>query len=161
VNKTLYLPDNEAETWETARRLAGDRLSPVILKALKEYIMAKEAEAALAAGFERIELEFDDSDDNHLPKRKAFRGRWIFSPADALHVPGSQFGDAPPRAFAVGVTAKGNIVVYMWKRGAKHDYGHRFLVFASFETAALDEEVNHAIREAVRKRGVPVEELDI
>ncbi|MGA3206020.1 MAG: hypothetical protein ABSF12_26300 [Bryobacteraceae bacterium] len=161
MNKTLYLPDDEAETWEKARRLANDRLSPVILKALKEYIMTKQAEASEAAGFERIELEYDDSDDSHLPKRKAFRGQWIFPPEDALHLPGTKFGDDQSRAYAVGVTAKGNVVVYMWKCGAKHDYGHRFLVFPSFEEAALGDDLNHAIREAVRKRGVPVEELDI
>jgi hypothetical protein len=157
----LYLPDDEAETWEKARRLANDRLSPVILKALKEYIMTKEGEAAEAAGFQRLELEYDDSDDNHLPKRKAFRGKWIFPPEDALRLPGAKFVDNQPRAYAVGFTAKGNVVVYIWKFGAKHDYGHRFLVFPSFEEAALDGDINFAIREAVRKRGVPVEELDI
>jgi hypothetical protein len=66
MNKTIYLPDEEAETWEKARRLANDRLSPVLLKALKEYVAAKEAEAA---GFERIQVEFEDSDDYGLPKR--------------------------------------------------------------------------------------------
>src|SRR5271163_433697 len=84
VNRTLYLPDDEAETWEKARRLANDRLSPVILRALKEYIMTKEAEAAEAAGFQRIEVEFDDSDDNNLPKRKAFQGKWILPPEGLL-----------------------------------------------------------------------------
>jgi hypothetical protein len=158
VNKTLYLPDDEAETWEKARRLANDRLSPVILRALKEYIMTKEAEASEAAGFERIELEFEDSDDNRLPKRKAFRGKWIITPEDPLRT--------PPDSYAVALTAKGNIVVYMWKRHVVLDsevgtYSHRFLVFPSFGEAALDEDVNYAIREAVKRRGVPVEELDI
>jgi len=164
VNRTLYLPDDEAETWEKARRLANDRLSPVILKALKEYIMTKEAEAAEAAGFERIELEFEDSDDNHLPRRKAFIGKWIIPPAEPFP-PGDLFEHSRRRVYAVAATAKGKVVVYTWMHEddfpEERRYNYKFLVFESFEAAAQDRDVNHAIREAVRKRGVPVEELDI
>jgi hypothetical protein len=162
MNKTVYLPDDEAETWEKARRLANDRLSPVILKSLKEYIMTKEAEASEAAGFERIELEFEDSDDNNLPKRKAFRGKWILSPEKPLRLSGdgSSF-----RAYAVAITAKTQVVVYWWSElkdeTGRSSFDYRFQVFSTFEQAAFDNEVNDAIREAVRKRGVPVEELDI
>lgn len=123
--------------------------------------MTKEAEASDAAGFERIELEFEDSSDNGLPKKKAFRGKWILAPEDPVRLPGSAAMETDSRAYSVAVTAKGNIVVYMWKYVAEYDYGYRFLVFPSFEKAAQDIEINYAIREAVRKRGVPVEELDI
>jgi len=168
MNKTFYLPDDEAETWEKARRLANDRLSPVILRALKEYIMTKEAEATEVAGFERIEVEFEDVDDNHLPKRKAFHGKWIFPPGDPFP-PKDPFrlavSDSEKRLYAIAVTAKGNVVVYTWMHEddfpEDRTYGYRFLVFGSFEEAAQDREVNYAVREAVRKRGVPVEELDI
>jgi len=162
MNKTIYLPDDEAETWEKARRLANDRLSPVIIGTLKDYIMTKEAEAAEAAGFRRIEVSFEDSDNKHLPKKKAFIGEWIFPPGEPLRLQStSPFTDST--AYAVALTAKGNVVVYMWKGEAESEYrsSERFLVFASFEEAALDVNVNYAIREAVRKRGVPVEELDI
>ena len=84
MNRTVYVPDDEIETWEMARKLANDRLSPVILQALKEFIITKEMEAAEAAGFERIEIAFDDADDNHLPKRKAFRGKWLIAPDEPL-----------------------------------------------------------------------------
>jgi hypothetical protein len=170
MNKTFYLPDDEAETWEKARRLANDRLSPVILRALKEYIMTKEAEATEAAGFERIQLEFEDSDDRDLPKKKAFRGKWIYPPSDACWL-WSDEEQTKGRACAVAMTAKGNVVVYSWKQGLsfdpdigepyKYQFDHQFLIFSSFRDAALDPEVNYAIRSAVRKRGVPVEELDI
>jgi hypothetical protein len=171
VNKTIYLPDDEAETWEKARRLANDRLSPVILRALKEYIMTKEAEASEAAGFERIELEFEDSEDCHLPRRKAFIGRWIIHPGEPfppgqVELPsGDVFVVSRRRVYAVAVTAKGKVVVYTWMH--EHElpedrgYDYKFLVFQSFEAAAQDPEINSAIREAVRRRGVPVEELDI
>jgi hypothetical protein len=50
---------------EQARRFANDRLSPVLLKALKGYVAAKEAEAT---GFERIQVEFEDSDTTDFPR---------------------------------------------------------------------------------------------
>jgi hypothetical protein len=162
VNKTLYLPDDEAGTWEKARRLASDHLSPVILDALKEYIMTKEAEDAEAAGFKRIELEFEDNDDNHLPKRKAFRGKWIIAPENPSR---TILNEMMSSAYAVAVTAKGNVVVYSWKiyedGTGEFQSDHRFLVFPSFEKAAENGEINYVIREAMRKRGIPVEELDI
>jgi hypothetical protein len=160
MNKTIYLPDEEAETWEKARRLANDRLSPVLLKALKEFVAAKEAEAM---GFERIQVEFEDSDDNRLPKIKAFHGKWIFGPSEPLiwDEEGTESD-----VFCVAVTAKGNVVVYMWQTGESggefYTQKRRFLVFSSLEEAAAHNNlVNYAIRAAIKKRGVPVEELDI
>jgi len=78
MNKTIYLRDEEGPVWERARELAGDKLSPVIVTALKHFVAAKEAESK---DFERIQLDFDDSDDHNLPKRKAFYGRWVFPPS--------------------------------------------------------------------------------
>jgi hypothetical protein len=163
MNKTVYLPDDEVETWEKARRMAGDRLSPVILKALKEYIVTKEAEAAEAAGFERIELEFEDSDDSHLLKRKAFRGKWIIPP-EAPFPPDLPLKLASSRrVYAIAVTAKAQVVVYTWMHDDDFEanYNYKFLVFPSLQEAAENSDLNSAVREAVRKRGVPVEELDI
>jgi hypothetical protein len=165
MNKTIYLPDEEAETWEKARRLANDRLSPVLLKALKEYVTAREAETA---GFERIQVEFEDSDDNQVPKIKAFHGKWIYSPLKPLET-GSE-GSTERNVYCVAVTAKGNIVVYTWRTeietqgenpGYTYEFGYKFQVYSSFDEAARDRAVNYAIREAIKKRGVPVEELDI
>ena len=154
MNKTLYLPDDEAETWEKARRLANDRLSPVILRALKEYIVSREAEAAEAAGFERIELEFEDSDDKGLPKKKAFRGKWICPPNAACWL-WSDEDQMNGQACAVAVTAKGNVVVYSWKQRSSFDrdtgqpyvypINYRFHVFSSFQDAASDSDINYAI----------------
>jgi hypothetical protein len=160
MNKTIYLPHEAAETWEKVRRLANDRLSPVLLKALKEYVAVKEAEAT---GFERIQVEFEDSDDNKLPKIKAFRGKWIFSPSKPLEMWNEEGTESD--VYCVAITAKGNVVVYMWETaesgGEQYTRKRRFLIFSSFEEAARDDHVNFAIRQAIRKRGVPVEELDI
>jgi hypothetical protein len=166
MNKTIYLPDEEADTWEKARRLANDRLSPVLLKSLKEFVAAKEAETK---GYERIQVEFTDSDDYNLPKIKAFHGKWIFSPSEPLRVPLNETG-AEGEIYCVAVTAKDNVVVYTWKTeietkgqntGDQFMWATRFLVFSSFEEAARNADLNHAIRETIKKRGVPIEELDI
>ena len=158
MNKTVYVAEEEAGTWEKARGLANDRLSPVIVKALKEFILTKEAEAAEAAGFERLEVAFDDADDNYIPKRKAFRGKWIIDPDNPLRIRESE---GAMNAFAVAVTAKGQVVVFHWVQGKQYAYNHRFRVFPSFQAAAEDRDINVAVREAIRRHGVHVEELDI
>jgi len=165
LNKTIYIPDDEAETWEKARRLAGDRLSPVIVKAVKEFVAGKEA---ALAGYERIQVEYDDHDDNFLPKAKAFHGKWIFSPDQPLK--NSNEEGTISESYCVAVTAKGKVVVYTWRleletkgenAGEVYASGRRFLVFSSFGEAANDPDINYAVRQALKKRGVPVEELDI
>jgi hypothetical protein len=160
VNKTLYLPDNEAETWEKARRLANDHLSPVILKALKDFVAAKNAEPT---GFERIEVTFDDRDSNGLPRRKAFHGKWIFGPEKPLQLFNEDYTKG--NFYCIAVTAKNNVVVYMWdeeRENGEHYVSHRrFVVYPSWEKAAEDPTINYAAREAIRKQGVPLEELDI
>jgi hypothetical protein len=160
MNKTLYLPDDETETWEKARKLANDRLSPVIVKALKEFVTSKSAEAR---GFERIELAFADKDDNGLPKRKAFYGRWIFPPREPLKYWNEDGTDGD--FYCVAVTAKDNVVMYTWSEGVdggEHYITHkRFRVYPSLAKAAEDPTVNVAARAASEELGVPVEELDI
>jgi hypothetical protein len=39
-------------------------------------------------------------------------------------------------------------------------YGKKFRIYPSFEQAACDHEINYANREAILRRGVPIEELD-
>ena len=136
------------------------------MKSLKEFVAVKDAEAK---GYERIQVEFSDSDDYNLPKIKAFHGKWIFSPSEPLRVPLNEAG-TKSEIYCIATTGKGNVVVHTWKTeietkgedaGDQYTWGGRFLVFSSFEEAARSDDLNHAIREAIRKRGVPVEELDI
>jgi len=156
MNKTVYLRDEEVPTWEKARELAGDKLSPIIVTALKRFISEKEA---LGKGFERIEVAFEDADDNDLPKIKAFYGRWIIDRGEPLLR--KSRNRAQVDKFAVAETAKGNVVVYMHKEKDQRPWGHRLRIYPGFEEAAKDEDVSYAIRKAMEKRGVPVEELDI
>lgn len=154
MNKTLYLKDDEAPVWERARELAGDKLSPVIVTALKQFIAMKEAEPR---GFERIEVKYEDADDDNLPKRKAFYGRWIFPPSEPLE----RDEQGETCCYAVAVTAKGNAVFFT---GSREEYGYdfdRFTVCGSLEQAAASRRLNYAARKAIDSIGVPIEELDI
>lgn len=158
MNKTIYLRDEEAPVWERARELAGDKLSPVIVAALKQFIVTKEAEMA---GFERIEVSFPDSEQHGFPKRKAFHGRWVFSPQEPLEVDDEQ--NPETYCWAVAVTQKGSAVFYTWSENQQDDsrYRFRFAVYPSLEAAAENGFHAHAARMAIEKIGVPVEELDI
>lgn len=156
MNKTVYLRDDEVTVWEKARELAADKLSPIIVAALRRFIAEKEA---FGKGFERIEVKFDDSEDHNLPKVKAFYGRWIFDKRDPLKL---EFKNGPALGvFAVAETAKGNVVVFTYNEDKGKTWGHKFCIYQGFEAAAKDIYVNLAIRQAMEKRGVPVEELDI
>lgn len=156
MNKTIYLRDEEGPIWERARELAGDKLSPVIVAALKRFIVEKEAEAK---GFERIEVSYYDIDDFGIPKKKAFHGKWIFSPTK----PVTTFDDERTEYhYAVAQTSKGAVVVYSWASDAESSqYAERFRVYGSLGAAAADEDVNYAALRTIQEIGVPVEELDI
>jgi hypothetical protein len=163
MNKTVYLRDDEeVSVWERARELSGDKLSPVILAALKVFITAKEAENS---GYKRILVEFNDARDHMLPKKNAFYGKWIISP-NAPHYEDYELEHRDQRDFyLVAETAKGSVVVIKHSEGDDEDghwvSGKKFLVFASFHDAAANDEVNSAVLKAVELRGVPVQELDI
>jgi hypothetical protein len=156
MNKTVYLRDEEVPIWEKARELAGDKLSPIIVTALRRFIAENEASAK---GYNRIELAFDDSDDNNLPKKIGFYGRWIFDLENPLK--SRSENDSEYRHYSVGETAKGNVFIYTHKEDWESSWAYEFKVYPSFEKAGSDNTVNWAVRRAMEKRGVPVEELDI
>lgn len=157
MNKTIYLRDEEGPLWERARELADDKLSPVIVSALRSFIAEKEARSR---GFERIEVRFSDADDHHLPKVKTFYGKWVYSPNSPFET--SSDRDETIRSYAVAITAKAAAVVFSWNSDAECPrWGEQFVVFRSLEHAASNSRVNLAARSAIEKLGVPVEELDI
>jgi hypothetical protein len=165
MNKTVYLREEEVPLWERARELSGDKLSPVIVAALKRFVAEIEAEAK---GYQRIEVSFSDSLVHGLPRIKAFYGRWIFDREKPLRtvweeVGGYEVADEDGDeyiTYSVAETAKGNVVVYK-ENHDREGTSATFLVYPSFERAAADHQVSYAIREAIKKRGIPVEELDI
>jgi len=155
MNKTLYIRDDEAPIWDRARELAADRLSPVIVEALKQFVAGKEAQAK---GFERIVLNYEDSEDHELPRAKAFYGKWIIPPNACF----KEDGASGKACFAVAVTAKGGGVVYSWsvaRDGRESD--KRLHIYPSLDAAARNPDENRAVLAAIQKQGVPIEELDI
>jgi hypothetical protein len=160
MNKTIYLRDEQGLIWERARELAGDKLSPVIVAALKRFIADQEAKAEEAKGFERIQVSYNDSVANGIPRVKAFYGKWVFPPSKPLDEHDEDNRDVLHR-LAVAITAKGAAVVHCWREDPEHRWEEKFSVFPSLVAAAADSHVNWAVRSAIRKIGVPVEELDI
>jgi hypothetical protein len=160
MNKTIYLRDDEVPVWERARELADDKLSPVIVAALRRFIADREAEAK---GYGRIVLSFDDAGDHNLPKGKAFYGKWVLPMEDPYQFPtrpGSD--DLTTNHCAVAVSAKGAAVFYRWSEDpAGEGYGYQFDHFESLEHAAKQRGFNAPACAAIEKLGVPVEELDI
>lgn len=159
MNKTLYIRDEDVQVWERARELAGDKLSPIIVTGLRKFIAEKEAEEAKMRGFRRIEVAYNDSNEHDVPKRKAFHGKWIYSPDKPLEFTSEDgyFSDN----YVVAQTAKGNFAFLTWREDPEGRHNARFVVFASLEAAAADKELNPAARQALKKLGVCVEELDI
>jgi len=157
MNKTLYLKDEDGPIWDRARELSNDKVSQIVVSALKNFISEKEAESA---GYERIIVEYDDLNDGNRPKRKAFYGRWLIPPEESFR--SNQFVG---HYFAVGVTAKGGVVF------CEHDTlstatRQRLHAFPSFEDAieAIGDDIfgaRSALHEAIRRRGIPIEELDV
>ena len=157
VNKTIYIRDEDEPIWDQAKELAGAKgLSSVIVASLKSYVERKEVETK---GFERIEVAYPDADAGGLPRRKAFYGRWVF-PFDK---PLTSWDEGPQREYvcALAITAKGAVVTCSWSQDDEGISFKRFKVHASMEAAAQDHEENWAVRQAMEKVGVPVEELDI
>jgi len=159
MNKTIYLRDDDVPVWERARELAGDKLSPVIVAALKLFVAEEENKPR---AFERILLEFEDSADHNLLKRKAFYGQWVLPRSDPFEWPPDPHNDAVTEYCAVAVTAKGAAVFFSWDEGPGGDHYHfKFDWFESLEQAAKKQEFNRPARAAIQKIGVPIQELDI
>ena len=158
MNKTIYLRDEEVPIWERARELANDKLSPIIVSALKRFVADKEAQGK---GFERIEISYKDSQDHGLPKIKAFHGKWIYDLQNPYASdPFSGLTNAA-RHYSVAETTKGNFVFFTHVEEEGLKYNYEFLVYPSLQAAAADPKVHGAAINAMEKRGVPIEELDI
>lgn len=159
MNKTLYLRDEDSAVWDRARELAGEKLSPVIVTGLKRFIAEKETEEALAKGFCRIEVSFNDSEEHGIPKKKAFTGRWIFPP----YLPDKWTSEQGIEYYyALALTARGSVVVYSWRSYSENPKdAERFRVFSSLEEAAAVLDLNSTVRRAMETVGILVEELDI
>ena len=152
MNKTIYLREDEAPIWEKARELSNDKVSPIIVAALKRFIAEKEAEKK---GFERIVVNFRDANENGIPKAKAFYGKWLIPP-DEIYYPSDDW----PGVASVAITAKGSVVIYSKNKNNDREV---FAIFLDLSSAiSLGDGIERlAATEALVRNGVPIEELDI
>jgi hypothetical protein len=166
MNKTLYIRDEDAGVWERARELAGDKLSPVVVNALKQFVTEKEASAR---GHVRIVLKYKDGE---LPKAKAFCGTWIIPPHERfceksdepLFGIGNHNDDVGlQRCFSIAITAKGAVVVFsFWSdRTSGTQSNEKFETYPSLLAASEVYEYKWAMSETFARYGVPIEELDL
>lgn len=160
VNKTIYIRDEDVPVWDRAKELAGEKLAPIIVEGLKKFVIEKKLEQTVAKGFERIVLSFQDADDNLIPKKKAFSGKWIIPPVKPLRVT-SEDGNEADFFYCVATTPKDAAVFYYWSEDGEHFYGKHFAVFSSLRAAAADSNLRWVTAKAIEQIGVPVEELDI
>jgi hypothetical protein len=170
MNKTLYLKDEDGPIWDRARELSDDKISQVVLAALKKYVAEKEAEVRSA---ERIVIEYLDAKDHGRLKAKAFYGSWLIKPSEERPNVG-----LTTASYGIAITPKGSIVV--WERDSTlssalinafingNKQSGRLLVYPSWSAAfehvvldTLDYNAKTALDEALKRWGVPVEELDI
>ena len=70
-NKTIYVANDDQPVFERAQNLAGDNLSSVIVRALKEFIARTESQAK---GFKDITVQVGSKG---MQREKHFRGRLV------------------------------------------------------------------------------------
>ncbi len=162
MNKTVYLRDDEVPIWEKARELSGDKLSPIIVNALRRFVAEEEGRPRK---HERIEFHYNDTAKHGLPSAKAFLGKWLVPPEerweDAFEAMGKTEDD-PHIYYAVAITAKDNVVVCSftaWDGQAL--VGRTLDVYPSFEEALARDAPYGPVADAMQRRGIPIEELDI
>lgn len=159
MNKTIYIKDEDLPIWDRAKELAGDKLAPVIVEGLKQFIAEKEAEAAEAAGFTRIILAYNDYENHGLPRKIAFTGKWVFPPEKPLSY---KYSGQPLRYYAVALTPKEGILLYSWYADPQHQrVEQRVRTAESLELLASHAEFNPIALKILERIGIPVEELDI
>jgi hypothetical protein len=162
MNKTVYLRDEEVPIWEKARELSGDKLSPIIVGALKRFVAEEEGRPR---NFERIQVHYNDVARHSVPTAKAFIGKWLIPPEERWEDPFeaiSRSENDPHTSYAVAITAKDNVVVCTYKSWGGTTLGGRSLdAYSSFEDALARKVPYSLIADAMDRRGIPIEELDI
>lgn len=161
MQKSVYVKEEDAQLWERAKELSNDKLSPVIVKALKQFVKDEEMKGR---GFERIELRYKDSQKHGLPVAKAFHGRWIYPLAKPLSYANED--GTQGEEYAVAVTAQGRYAIHSWRWSTDNDgdqyrHSYKLSVFQSLEEAAKAPGLSYAAADIQERIGVPLEELDI
>jgi hypothetical protein len=132
ARRNVYVRDEDEEVWERAEKLAGEApMSRVITEALRAYVRSREGNP-----MERKVIAYEDPGTGEFLS-KAFVGRWLIEPDEEYRSEhegddlGSETQVMGGTTFAVGETAKGNIVIWVDARRSSPTYA----VHDSFDDA--------------------------
>lgn len=151
--RNVYVRDEDEDVWERAEKLAGEApMSRIITDALRAYVSGREGApmqrqvVATMRGGEKI--------------TKAFIGRWLIEPDEAYR--SEHEGDAKLETqvragttFAVGETAKGNIVVYVDAERLEAEFD----VYEDYDTAEERGVPGDVLALAAKRAGIERAEL--
>ncbi|HEY6736405.1 MAG TPA: EXLDI protein [Candidatus Saccharimonadia bacterium] len=165
-NKTIYVSQDDQALYDRAQQLAGDNLSAVLVRALKEFITRSEAQAK---GLKEIVVQVGTKG---LQQEKRFNGRLLIKWQGA----GDHNDWYTARVFktakgqwAVELTKQANLDLFrqrdFWRTADYFEYtpDTQLLVFASIQEAEgqLPSALIKLMRQAQTKDEAPVEYLDI
>lgn len=166
-NKTIYVANDDQPVFDHAQNLAGDNLSSVIVRALKEFIARNESQAK---GFKDITVQVGSKG---MQREKHFRGRLV------IKWSGPNLDEKSWLQARVYRTAKNNWAVELirtphpsswrqrdyWQQTEFYNFNGatELLVFADLEEAKakLPTPLLKLMHEAEEREVAPVEYLDI
>jgi EXLDI family protein len=166
-NKTIYVSQDDQTVYDRAQQLAGDNLSSVLVRALKEFITRSEAQAK---GLKEIVVQVGTKG---LQQEKRFNGRLLIKWQGAGDEKNEWFTarvfKTAKNQWAVEITKQPNMDILrqrdFWRTADYFDYtpDTKLVIFASLEEAEgkLPSALLKLMHQAQSRDEAPVEYLDI
>lgn len=165
-NKTIYVANDDLPLFDRAQALAGDNLSSVIVRALKELITRNES---LKKGMKEVVVQVGTKG---LQQEKRFNGRLVIKwqgAGDHNDWYSARVFRTVKNQWAVELTKQPNLDVFrqreFWRTADYFEYtpDTQLLVFANPDEAdgQLPSALIKLMRQAQSKDDAPVEYLDI
>lgn len=165
-NKTIYVSNEDQAVYERAQQLAGDNLSAVLVRALKEFITRNEVQAK---GLKEIVVQVGTTG---LQQEKRFNGRLLIKwqgAGDHNDWYTSRVFKTAKNQWAVEITKQPNMEVFrqrdFWRTADYFAYtpDTQLMVFATLEEAEgkLPSALLKLMHQAQSRDEAPVEYLDI
>jgi EXLDI family protein len=165
-NKTIYVSNEDQSVYERAQALAGDNLSSVLVRALKEFISRTEAQAK---GLKEVVIQ---TGIKGLQQEKRFNGRLVIKwqgAGDNNDWYTSRVFRTAKNQWAVELTKQPNLEIFrqrdFWRTADYFEYtpDTQLLVLKTLKEAegVLPSALIKVMHQAQSKDEAPVEYLDI
>jgi EXLDI family protein len=165
-NKTIYVSNEDQSVYERAQQLAGDNLSAVLVRALKEFITRNEAQAK---GLKEVVVQVGTKG---LQQEKRFNGRLLIKwqgAGDHNDWYTARVFKTAKNQWAIELTKQPNLEVFrqrdFWRTADYFAYtaDTQLMVLATLEEAEglLPSALLKLMRQAHNRDEAPVEYLDI